>query len=202
MRLWSTVAKNPGMPGASSPQPFSRASGGIGGAIAGVSMVAIRLLLQALQVCDDDVQVARRERLRRHLVAGLDRLRVSDPARQVTGVVRDRRGAEGLTLPDVGEVWTDLALRLRVLDRVTPRARGVHEDALPARLLLGEVPWRQDALARGPAPEVARRLRDHEELHVRVLRAAVLRAQAAVRARLAHRDVQVVVLPGDRVDLP
>ena len=65
-------------------------------------------------------------------------------------------GTEWKTLPDVGEVRSDVTLRLRVLDGVTTRARGVHEDELPARLLFVEVARRQDALARRPAPEVAR----------------------------------------------
>src|SRR3954447_18395508 len=106
MRLWSTVLKKPGMPGASSHRSSSSsATSGVG-----FSVTAIALLLQALEVRRQRGDVTVGQRLERgHRDVGLDRLRVANPVAHVLRRVLDRAGAEQAARSHVGEVRAERA---------------------------------------------------------------------------------------------
>src|SRR5581483_11210982 len=152
-----------------------------------------------LEVRDDRLEVVVREHGRRHLDARLQLVGVLHPLAQVRGRVLDRLGPDRAPRGHVGEVGSRRSGGGRATDHVTARAVAAPEDELAA---LGEI---GDGLLRGlgvrlhPALEVAGRLRDDLEPHVRVLQSAVLGTEAPVRARLLDRDVQVVGLARDHV---
>src|SRR3954452_3982144 len=123
MRLWSTLEKNPGRPGASF-QTCSTASSSMAMCSTAVSVMASS---QALQVGDQRLLVGRLDGDRRHLVAGLDRLGVADRADQVAGGVGHGAGADRLTPAEVGEIGADRALGGGAADRVATGAREAHE---------------------------------------------------------------------------
>src|SRR5882757_9104976 len=96
MRLWSTVLKKPGTPGASSQRSSSSSSTSSPTSSSGSSVTAIGLLLQALEVFGEGGQVTLRERTERgHRDPRFDPWRVPQPLRHVPGRVLDGSGAEG-----------------------------------------------------------------------------------------------------------
>jgi hypothetical protein len=114
--------------------------------------------------------------------AGLDLLRVGDPARQPLGVVRDRLCGERRAGGEVGEVGADRAAGGRAADRVATRAALRQEHPLLSPLLGGDRRAPRPRHVPQPRAEAIRRLGDDRHRHVRVLKAAGLRALPPVDA--------------------
>src|SRR5436190_20748996 len=87
--------------------------------------------MQALQVADEGLDLRLRQAELRHLVPGLDPLRVADPVGEMLGRVRQRSGADRLPRAEVAEVGAKTALLGRARDRMAAAAPGTDEGAQP-----------------------------------------------------------------------
>src|SRR5215208_5348728 len=116
MCLWSTVLNQEARPGTSL-QDSSRRR------VRSATVVTWLLwrLLEALEVGEEGLQLLGGQRLRRHLVARLDRLGVDDPAAQVPAGVGQSTGADGAAAAEMAEVGTQGAARRRAPDRKSTR---------------------------------------------------------------------------------
>ena len=130
-------------------------------------------------------ELSAREVGARHLVAGLEVLRVEDPAGEVARRVRQRgRRASERRLARCVRSGPIVAARVRAGDRVAVHARRAEEHLLAA-LELGRRRRRGGLRPRATASasNVGPRLGDDEERHVRVLQPAELGALPAEDAR-------------------
>src|SRR3954470_6059605 len=89
-------------------------------------------LSQAPQVADQLVGLRRVEVEPRHLVAGLDVLRVLDPRAELSGVVGDRQRGQRRAAGQVREIGGHRPARTGPAYRVTARAARADEAALAA----------------------------------------------------------------------
>ena len=160
MRLWSTVVKKPGMPGASSQRSLELLVA-IGRRLLGRASMAT--LLQALEVGDERVDVSVGRAVdRRHQAPGLIAWRVGDPPREVARRVRRCAPAPSVVrAPTSVRSGPTCPAASVPLDGVAPGARLALEHEL-ARARPTRTPARAGgrSLAREPAFEVARRLDD------------------------------------------
>src|SRR3982751_1181710 len=104
MILWSTVARTPYSPGAVSQMRVRRSPNG-----AGMVVVAMMPLFQRLEIREQRLQIARRDRHHRHVVARFDRLRVADPPREVAARVLERARGEREPAGEMREIGADPA---------------------------------------------------------------------------------------------
>src|SRR5207237_10342511 len=96
------------------------------------------------------------------------------------------------------QVRPDVRLRRRAANRVAVRATVGEEET---ETLAGSRRRERRALGAQPAVEARARLGDDDQLHVRVLDTAELRARAEVRSRPAGVEQHAVRAAGDQVDL-
>jgi hypothetical protein len=101
--------------------------------------------LEALDVAQEGVELGWLQRYLRHAVAGLERLRIGNPAGQVTADVGKRCRREGSAGGDMREIRAVTAEEgRRAAHRVAKRAAAVEEEALtmPGQIVDGLGGWR------------------------------------------------------------
>src|SRR6185437_8851888 len=140
--------------------------------------------LQTLQILNDRLQISVRQILLRHLVARLERLRVSDPLRHVIARVLECRRRDHVATADLRQVWTNVRTRGRAVNRMTHHTRRPKEDLLPAFLRITQGRYGLLCLVLSPCVELFLRLGDYPQRHLRVLKSAVFGALPAIDARL------------------
>jgi len=196
MRLWSTVPKYPGIPGASSQTSrMSSGSGALGRGQRGGH-------LRPSRYADDRLHVVARDRRGRHERPRFVVPRVLDPALQIARRVLEGLGADTRARTKVREIRSEETVRAGAAHGVTARARIRRERELAARreLRLGH---RCEVLfVCEPDRVLARRSGDDAEAHLGVLESAELGADPAIGAGLPHGEPQHVRLAGDDVLLP
>src|SRR4051794_2735936 len=105
----------------------SRSPNGAGAVVVATS----RLLFQRLEVREKRLQIVRRDRHYRHVVSGLDRLRVPDPAGEIAPRVLERAGSQGEAASEMREVRADTTKGVRAANGVTGRTCGFLEHGQP-----------------------------------------------------------------------
>src|SRR5215204_154853 len=125
--------------------------------------------LQALQVVEQRLQVCGLKDVLRHAVAGLDLLRVHDPAREVPARILQSARGDGRPAREVRQVGADRAARVRPPDAVAHHAWRRHEDLPAARLLRGRRLGGGLELVVVPSLELLGAFDHDRERHVRVL---------------------------------
>jgi hypothetical protein len=133
--------------------------------------------------------------------AWLERLRLPDPALEVTRLVAEQPGADGEAPTHVGQVGTDDPVSLGAAHSVASPTTGVEEHVAASDRERAGRAVRRGALARQPSVERRLLLDHHGEAHERVRRSAVLGACAAKHAGPRRLEREARRPPRDHVHL-
>src|SRR5204862_1998249 len=140
-------------------------------------------LFESLQVGDEGVALAARQREARHLAARFVALRIFDPAREIGRVVRQCQRGERLPRGEVRQIGADRAAGARAADHVAARTRQAEKEVVNLAGLRGDRLPRGPLLVDEPPAKEVGLGREHVNRHVHVLLAAELGALAAVLTR-------------------
>src|SRR5437764_11299799 len=122
MERWLTCLNHPKKPGGSCHTRRKRSSRDASSWWSTGMGSAMDISAQGLQVSEQRLQVLRVHWIRRHAIAGLDRLRIGDPSCQTANVVGQCAGSDGLAARQMGEVRPDAGTRIGTTNGVAHHA--------------------------------------------------------------------------------